>query len=311
VTLAAFLSAEEPAVWKAGPPLFAPGPAGSFDETAVKDPSIVFAGGLWRLFYTARGRGLYTIGYAAARSLPELASARRYQLPQLRGEKENYAAAPQVFYFRPQKQWYLIYQTTDGWYQPVFSTTRDIDKPESWSRPKPLVAHPEKEKWIDFWVICDETKAYLFFTRSHREVVVMTTALADFPAGFANPRVVLSPLIEAAHVYRVEGTSPRYQMLFEIPDGSLRKYGRATAATLLGPWRTDTTDYAAGRQLTYDSSTPRWTDEVSHGELLRTGIDERLEVAAHPVQFLIQGMRSAQHQGEYPALPWRLGLITR
>lgn len=93
----------EPAVWHGGPPLFSPGPPGSFGETAVKDPSIVFAGGLWRLFYTARGGTRYSIGYAAAPSLEDLAAARRYPLPQLRGEKEDYAAAPQVFYFRPQK----------------------------------------------------------------------------------------------------------------------------------------------------------------------------------------------------------------
>jgi endo-1,4-beta-xylanase len=63
--------------------------------------------------------------------------------------------------------------------------------------------------------------------------------------------------------------------------------------------------------LKYDSSTRAWTDEVSHGELLRAGYDERLEVTAHPVQFLIQGLEAAQHQGEYPSLPWRLGLLRR
>lgn len=138
----------------------------------------------------------------------------------------------------------------------------------------------------------------------------MTTAIADFPAGFHDPKVVMSPIIEAAHVYRVQGASTRYQMLFEIADGALRKYGLATAGALAGPWRIESTDYAAGRQLSFDFPAQHWTDEVSHGELLRSGNDERLEVAEHPVQFLIQGMRSVQHQGDYPALPWRLGLIT-
>jgi hypothetical protein len=296
-------------VWTAGPPLFAPGPSGSFDETAVKDPSIVFADGMWRLFYTARGRGRYAIGYAAAPSLEMLGSARRHPLVQLRGQQEDYAAAPQIFYFRPQKKWYLIYQTT-AFYQPVFSTTPDIDKPESWTPPQPLVAaHPEKEKWIDFWVICDVSKAYLFFTRSHREVVVMSTALGDFPTGFHDPQVIPVPVHEAAHVYHVQGAG--YEMLFELADGALRKYALATAPKLAGPWHTETTDYAAGSQLRFDPSTPHWTDEVSHGELLRASPDERLEVPDHPVQFLIQGLRAGQHHGDYPALPWRLGLITR
>ena len=301
----------ESRLWTAGPPLFLPGPHGSFDETAVKDPSIVFAAGLWHLFYTARGGNRYTLGYAAAPALQELRNARRHQLTQLRADKEPYAAAPQVFYFRPQKKWYLIFQTTDGWYQPVYSTTSTIDQPESWTPPKPLADHRDREKWIDFWVICDAGNAYLFFTRSHRDVVVMTTAIADFPSGFHDPRVVYSPLIEAAHVYRIQGAAERYEMLFELADGRLRKYGLATAGALSGPWRTETAEFAAGSQLSFESGMPAWTSEVSHGELLRAGYDERLEVAAHPVRFLIQGMPAAQHEGDYPALPWRLGLLTR
>ncbi len=303
--LLAFATAAEPGAWTVGPPLFEPGPPGSFDETAVKDPSIVFAEGQWRLFYTARGNDRYTLGYAAAPSLPELAKARRYQLSQ------TYAAAPQVFYFRPQKKWYLIYQTTDRNYQPVYSTTATIDRPESWSPPRPIVDHTEKEKWIDFWVICDAGKAYLFFTRAHKEVVVMTTAIGDFPAGFRDPHVVLSPLIEATHVYRVQGATEQYEMLYELADGPLRKFGLATASSLAGPWRKESTEYAAGKQLTSAPGTGHWTDEVSHGELLRSGYDERLEVPAHPVRLLIQGMRAERHKGDYPSLPWRLGLITR
>ena len=300
----------DPVAWNVGPPVFSPGPAGSFDETAVKDPSIVFAEGFWRLFYTARGNNLYTLGYAAAPTLPELAKARRYQLTQLRAEKQVYAAAPQVFYFRQQKKWYLIYQTTDRHYQPVYSTTTTIDQPESWSRPKPLIDHTDNAKWIDFWVICDAKKAYLFFTREQKEVVVMTTAIGDFPAGFADPKAVLSPLIEAAHVYRVQGSAERYEMLYEVADGQLRKFRLATAGALSGSWRQETDDYASGRELTYAPGAQHWTDEVSHGELLRAGNDERLEVAARPVQFLMQGMPAAQHKGDYPQLPWRLGLLT-
>jgi predicted GH43/DUF377 family glycosyl hydrolase len=49
-------------VWSAGPVLFAPGERGTFDETAVKDPSIVYHEGRWHLFYTARGQGKYSLG---------------------------------------------------------------------------------------------------------------------------------------------------------------------------------------------------------------------------------------------------------
>jgi hypothetical protein len=42
-------------VWKPELSILDPGSKGSFDETAVKDLSIVFAGGKWHVFYTARG----------------------------------------------------------------------------------------------------------------------------------------------------------------------------------------------------------------------------------------------------------------
>jgi len=294
--------------WNVGPVLFQPGPSGTFDETAVKDPSIVYAEGKWRLFYTARGRNEYTLGYAAAPTLKGLAKTQRFQLRQLRGVKQNYAAAPQVFFFRPQKKWYLIYQTTDANYQPVFSTTATIDDPNSWTPPKTLTEHTEAAKWIDFWVICDASNAYLFFTRSQKEVVAMQTSLAEFPSGWKDPRVVYAPVHEATHVYRV---GKRYEMLVELIDGPLRKYALTTAPAPAGPWTLASEEFASGRQLRDAPGAVHWTDEVSHGELLRRGNDERMEVDAKSVSFLIQGMRKEQHQGEYPSLPWSLGIISK
>jgi predicted GH43/DUF377 family glycosyl hydrolase len=48
--------------WKPELSILDPGSTGSFDETAVKDPSIVFAGGKWYVFYTARGHHEYSPG---------------------------------------------------------------------------------------------------------------------------------------------------------------------------------------------------------------------------------------------------------
>jgi hypothetical protein len=222
----------------------------------------------------------------------------------------QYAAAPQVFYFRPQGLWYLVYQTTDANYQPVFSTADRVDKPEEWTRPRALMAKREAAKWIDFWVICDERQAHLFYTRAHKEVMVMSAPLAGFPAGFRDPAPVLSPLIESTHVYRVAGPQPRYVMLYEHASGDLRRFALAEAAQLRGPWKTIDLDFAAGRNLKSGPGTEPWTNEVSHGELLRRGVDERLEIDPGPFRFLIQGMPAPLHKGDYPSLPWRLGLIT-
>jgi endo-1,4-beta-xylanase len=115
---------------------------------------------------------------------------------------------------------------------------------------------------------------------------------------------------ESVHVYRVQGPDPDYLMLFEtVQADSLRRYGLARAENLGGPWRRETDSYASGSQLRWSPNAPGWTDEVSHGELIRAGFDDRMEIAPGPVRFLIQGMPAGNHKGDYTALPWWLGLI--
>lgn len=54
-----------------------------------------------------------------------------------------------------------------------------------------------------------------------------------------------------------------------------------------------------------------WTTNISHGELIRTGIDETLEVDPTHVQFLFQGASDQEYRnsGGYGKIPWRLGLL--
>ena len=54
------------------------------------------------------------------------------QTPALRG----YHAAPQVFYFAPQKKWYLVYQSGP----PQYSTNDDIENPTGWTAPQNFYA---------------------------------------------------------------------------------------------------------------------------------------------------------------------------
>lgn len=263
--------------------------------------------GRWHLFYTARGQGRYSLGYAASETLEGLEGAPRRELAQLASGKTPYAAAPQVFYFRPQRKWYLIYQTTDANYQPVFATASRVDRPEEWTRPRALMEKKDAAKWIDFWVICDERFAYLFFTREQRELYSAKTPLARFPEGWDEPRRVFGPLHESAHIYRAAGAGKRYAMVYETREGDLRSYGLAEAESLEGPWIDRDRRFAAGGGLAFTGE--RWTEEVSHGELLRTGHDERLEADVADIRFLIQGLPAGAHTGPYPELRWRLGLI--
>jgi hypothetical protein len=299
-----------------GPVILSAGEKGTFDDVAVKDPTIVYYQGKWHLFYTISGKEPGGIGYVSAESLDLLATAPRHKLNQFQGHtSDSKGGAPQVFYFEPQKLWYLIYQTKDFNRQPVYSTTPAIDKPESWSRNRNLMVREEPDvKWIDFWVICDDANAYLFYSRGRKDVYVRRTKIEDFPNGFGPAQLAFSPmpepLTEAVHIYRVKGRK-EYHMFYETsPKGEkMRRYGLATASNLLGPWTRVADDYAIGDKLVFSSPADRWTDQVSHGEMIRTGYDQKLEYNPADGRFLIQGRRAKEQVGQYRRMGWQLGII--
>ena len=302
---------EVPSRWIGGPVILSVGKKGSFDDKGVKDPTIVNYCGKWHLFYTISRKDPGGIGYVSAKSLESLNTAPRFWLKQFNGlTSDSKGGAPQVFYFEPQKLWYLIYQTKDFNRQPVFSTTATIDEPESWSKTKNLIEREEPDvKWIDFWIICDETKAYFFYSRGRKDVYVRWTRIEDFPNGFGPGQLAFSPmpkpLTEAVHIYKVKDKE-QYHMLYETcPEGKTkRRYGLARASNLLGPWKRVADDYAIGEKLFFANDAQRWTDQVSHGEMLRSGYDQRLEYDPADSRFLIQGITSeTEREG------WQLGIF--
>src|SRR5262249_8119076 len=53
-----------------------------------------------------------------------------------------------------------------------------------------------------------------------------------------------------------------------------------------------------------------WTDSFSHGELIRAGHDETLEVDPDNLRFLFQGVSDEAREGKkYGEIPWRLGIL--
>ena len=52
------------------------------------------------------------------------------------------------------------------------------------------------------------------------------------------------------------------------------------------------------------------TSSFSHGELLRSGHDEKLEVDPAELRFLFQGVSDAARKGKaYGDIPWQLGIL--
>lgn len=295
--------------WKIGSPVFEKGQSGAFDETSVKDPSIVYYDNTWHLFYTARGNGEYTTGYVSAADLESLNTAPRQELKQIRG-KTRYGCAPQVFYFEPQKQWYLVFQNRDSNYQPAFSTNKILADPESWGEAQPLIQKDVADKWIDFWVIADESKAYLFYTEAHKGVMVRSTDLDDFPGDWSLSEKIFDGVHEAVHIYRAVGRN-EFHMIYELNNDGIRSYGLAMASHLAGPWEKVTDRYATGEQLVNPGESGQWTEMVSHGEVIRAGFNQSLEYHPDSCRWIIQGIMKNELTEDYPSLPWKLGVIKK
>ena len=50
---------------------------------------------------------------------------------------------------------------------------------------------------------------------------------------------------------------------------------------------------------------------ISHGEILRAGVDQRLEIDTADLRFVFQGVLDSERNGlAYGEIPWRLGLLT-
>ncbi|MGC8885954.1 MAG: non-reducing end alpha-L-arabinofuranosidase family hydrolase [Verrucomicrobiia bacterium] len=302
--------------WKISPPLLSPAVRTNDPCYSVKDPSVVYYNGRWHLFCTIRSqKRTHQIEYLSFEKWESANTSRRYIL-QL---TDGYFCAPQVFYFTPHKKWYLIYQVIDPSrkpsLQPAFSTTTEIDKPDSWSKPTLLFSTEPTNitQWIDFWVICDDKKAHLFFTSMDGRMWRSETEISNFPEGWSQPVVVLrSDIFEASHTYKIKGKN-LYLTIVEAQNAGRRYYKAYTATTLDGQWKPladSLTKPFAGVVNTTDTAL-HWTDSFSHGEILRVGYDEKLEIKINGMKFLFQGVSDKERQGKsYGEIPLRLGILT-
>jgi hypothetical protein len=319
--LALPLSAADPLAtgafqWRVSGPWVGPAERPADPCVALKDPTVVFHEGRWHLFCTIRSRvRTHQIEYLSFRDWAEADRAERHVLTMAPG----YFCAPQVFYYTPHRLWYMVYQAANtNWtpgMQPVFSTTRKLADPNSWTPPQRLYETPPPgpKGWIDFWVICDAAKAHLFYTSLNGKMWRAETRREDFPKGWSVPQVALeADIFEASHTYRVAGRD-QYLTLVEAQDGGRRYYKAFLADRLEGPWQalaaTREKPFAGLANCRFDGREP-WTQSFSHGEWLRTGVDERLEISLEKPRFLFQGVTDRDRQGKkYGEIPWRLGLL--
>ena len=312
--------------WSSTGVVLSPKSDATHNLVSIKDPSIVYFNNKWHVFVsTVDVNGVYSMAYVTFPSWERVGEATFYHLdqtPTLRG----YTAAPEIFFFAPQNRWYLIFQAGP----PRYSTNDNIENPAGWtaqqdfyaSEPATVTQNKGTGAWLDFWVICDDANCYMFFSDGRGHWYRARTTVANFPRGFGEPAIVIrddanpTRVFEASNVYKLTGTN-KYLALIEAFDASSnnRRYFRSwTADALDGAWTpladTFANAFASGAGTTFLQQPP-WSENISHGDMIRDGIDQRLTVDPCHLQYLYQGFDPASEGAPYNSLPWKLGLLTK
>ena len=305
-----------PAIWDYSGPLIAPEKRERDPSRAQKDPTVVYYGGKWHVFMTVKLPGRSVIEYC---SFERWEDADRSRRTILKVSDSDYYCAPQVFYFSPHKKWYLIYQMSvpGGKFMWVaYSSTTTIADPNSWTQARPILDGGEKDPrklgGLDYWIICDDQRAYLFLTSLNGRMWRLWTKLEDFPKGFHDCRLALQARIfEASHTYRLKGLG---KYLTIIEENGRRYYKAYLADRLDGEWTpvADTAEkpFAGWKNIRPARGVEPWTDNVSHGELIRDGYDQTLTVDPDNLRLIFQGMLDKHKAGKgYGQFQWRIGML--
>jgi endo-1,4-beta-xylanase len=306
--------------WSSSGVIAGPKPDSAHPNIAgLKDPSVVFHNGKWHVFASIASSAGYNMVYFSFTDWNQAANATHYYLDRS-GIGTGYRAAPEVFYYEPDGVWYLVYQ--DG--NAAYSTNPDISNPAGWTAPKHFYSGmPQIIKdnigsgyWVDMWVTCDDVNCHLFSSDDNGHLYRSQTSVANFPNGMSEPVIAMQDsnkyaLWEASNVYKVQGAN-QYMLIVEA-FGSVGRYFRSwTSTSIAGPWTpladSNANPFAAASNVTFPGGA--WTKDISHGEMIRAGVNQKMEISPCNMKYLYQGV-DPNASGDYNNLPWRLGLLTQ